>query len=185
MIDFARTPGYISGNIYIYIFFFYSRLRHQKEKAISLIWLPEILYTTFPLTWLPITRHTLWACPSKVLTTQRMHQAEDQRTLRVYTWLLGQLCAVPLLELALMSSEEPATGIGQPAIGDMRKWRGYHEPGVKPCSLVPRERRWRPCLAGKPCRKKIQACQSHRASFGGRVFYPEIGIITMIVITTG
>lgn len=48
-------------------------------------------------------------------------QAEDQRTLLVYTWPLGQRCVVPLLELAPMSSEEPATGIGQPVIGDMRK----------------------------------------------------------------
>lgn len=132
------------------ILFFYSRLRHQKEKAIFLILLPETLYKTLPLTWLPTTRHILLACPSKVLTTQRMHQAEDQRTLLVYTWLLGQLCVVPLLELALMSSEEPATGIGQPVIGDLKKWQRYHEPSVKPCSLLPSKRQWLPCLAGKP-----------------------------------
>lgn len=49
-----------------------------------------------------------------------MHQAGDQRAPLVHTWLLGQLCAVPLLELALMSSEQPAAGGGRPVIGDMR-----------------------------------------------------------------
>lgn len=79
-----------------------------------------------------------------------MHQAEDQRTLLVYTWLLGQLCVVPLLELALMSSEEPATGIGQLVIGDMKKWQRYHEPSVKSCPLLPSKRQWLTCPTGKP-----------------------------------
>ena len=136
-------------------YFFHARLRHQKEKAVSLILLPEILSRALPLTWLPIARHTLWAWPSKVLTIQRMHQARDQRTLLVYTWLLGWLCVVPLLELALMSSEEPATGTGQPVTGDTRNWLGCHERSVKPRSQLPSERQWLLCLAGKLRKKEF------------------------------
>lgn len=84
----------------------------SKEKTVFLLLHTKILYKLLPLTWLLITRHPFLACPSSILTTPRMHQAEDQRTPLVYTWLMGQLYVVALLELALMSSEEPATGIG-------------------------------------------------------------------------
>lgn len=88
----------------------------KKKRHVSLILLP-LQNITFDLA---SSHQTLSACPSKILTTQRMHQAGDQRAPLVYTWLLGQLCAVPLLELALMSSEQPAAGRGRPVIGDMR-----------------------------------------------------------------
>lgn len=116
-IDSSQNSG-----IHFREYFSYSGLKRLKERTIPLILCPEILSRTLPLTWLPVPRHTPVACPSKVLTTQRMRQAEDQRARLVSTWLLGWLCVVPLLELAPRSSEEPATGIGQPVIGDMRKW---------------------------------------------------------------
>lgn len=151
----VRDDSPQSSWIHFRKYFAPSRLRHQKEKALSLVLLPEILSRALPLTWLLIARQTLWACPSKVLTIQRMHQAGDQRALLVCTWLLGWPCVVPLLELAVMSSEEPATGIGRPGTGDTRKWGGYHEPRVKPDSPLPRERQWLPCVAGKLLRKEF------------------------------
>ena len=69
--------------------------------------------------------------------------------------LLGWLCVVPLLELALMSSEEPATGTGQPVTGDTRNWLGCHERSVKPRSQLPSERQWLLCLAGKLRKKEF------------------------------
>lgn len=61
--------------------------RYYQEEAIFFI-RPAILYRTWPLTW-----HTLLVCPSNVLATQGMHQAEDQRTLLVCTWLLCRASA--------------------------------------------------------------------------------------------
>lgn len=148
MTYFPRTPGYMSGNIF---FLIYPRRRHQKEKAIFSILLPEILYPTLPLTWLPITRHTLLACPSKVLTTQRMHRWRSKGSSGLHL-AAGELSVVSLLELALPSSEEPATGTGPPVTGDMRQWWGYHQPRVKPSPCCP-GRDGAATATGKPCRK--------------------------------